>query len=223
MQQINLYLPEFRPHRDYFSVENSGIFLLLLLVLMIFLQLSRSSQLNVLESQVTELEMQLQKQKDQVETLKKTPVLGRSAALEQEVAQTREAIRNREAIAQVIGGQSLGNQTGFSRQLLALGEQRVEGISLQSFNLRRGGAFARLEGVSLKAESVPLYVARLQGDPSFAATRFGFLSLRSSDTGVQFLLSGDGPVTEETLGYLAEKNAGGYDAIENPVTQSQTP
>jgi len=208
MQQINLYLPEFRPHRDYFSAENSAIFLLVLLVLMIFLQVSRSSQLAALESQVVELEMQQQQQKDQLDSLKKKPVLGRSAALEQEVARTREAIRNREAIAEVISGQSLGNQTGFSHQLLALGEQRVEGISLKSFDLRRGGSFARLEGVSLKAESVPLYVARLQGDSSFAATRFGFLSLRNTDAGVQFLLSGDGPVTEETLEYLAEKNAG---------------
>lgn len=208
MQQINLYLPEFRPHRDYFSAEYSAIFLVLLLAAMVFLHVSRSGQVKALETQVVQLETQQQALKEQVDALKKKPVVGRSAALEQQVAQTREAIRNREAIAEVIGGQSLGNQTGFSRQLLALGEQRVEGIALQSFNLRRGGAYARLEGVSLKAESIPLYVAKLQGDPSFATTRFGFLSLRNTDAGVQFLLSGDGPVTEDTLNYLAEKNAG---------------
>lgn len=208
MQQINLYLPEFRPHRDYFSAEYSAIFLVLLLAVMIFLHVSRSGQVKALETQVVQLETQQQALKEQTDALKKKPVVGRSAALEQQVAQTREAIRNREAIAEVIGGQSLGNQTGFSRQLLALGEQRVEGIALQSFNLRRGGAYARLEGVSLKAESIPLYVSKLQGDPSFATTRFGFLSLRNTDAGVQFLLSGDGPVTEDTLNYLAEKNAG---------------
>lgn len=208
MQQINLYLPEFRPHRDYFSAEYSTIFLVLLLVAMVFLHVSRSGQVKALETEVVQLETQQQALKEQVDALKKKPVVGRSAALEQQVAQTREAIRNREAIAEVIGGQSLGNQTGFSRQLLALGEQRVEGIALQGFNLRRGGAYARLEGVSLKAESIPLYVAKLQGDPSFANTRFGFLSLRNTDAGVQFLLSGDGPVTEDTLNYLAEKNAG---------------
>jgi hypothetical protein len=208
MQQINLYLPEFRPQSDYFSAEKSAIFLLLLLVVMIFLQVSRSGQLANMEAQVVQLETQQKTLKEQVDALKKKPAQGRSAALEQEIAKTREAIRNREAIAEVIGGHSLGNQSGFSRQLLVLGEQQLEGVSLQSFGLERGGAFARLAGVSLKAESVPLYVARLQADPNFAATRFGFLTLQNTDTGVQFLLSGDGPVAEETLGYFAEKNSG---------------
>lgn len=209
MQQINLYLPEFRPHRDFFSAENSLIFLLVLLGLMIFLQVSRSGQLAALEAQVVRLEEQQKTQKEQVDALKKTPVQGRSAALERELEQTREAIRNREAIAELIGGQSLGNQTGFSGQLLALGEQQLEGMYLQSFDLKRGGAVARMSGVSLKAESVPLYVARLQADPGFSATRFGFLSLRNTDSGVQFLLSGDGPVPEDMLSHTAEKIAGG--------------
>jgi hypothetical protein len=208
MQQINLYLPEFRPHRDYFSAENSAIFLLLLLGLMIFLQVHRGGQLKTLEAQVIALETQQQTLKEQADALKKRPAPGHSAALEQEISQTREAIRNREAIAELIGGQTLGNQSGFSRQLLALGEQRVEGISLQSFGLQRGGTFARLEGISIKAESVPLYVVRLQSDPSFANTRFGFLSLRNTDAGVKFLLSGEAPANEDASAYVAEKTLG---------------
>lgn len=208
MQQINLYLPEYRPHRDYFSAQNSAIFLLLLLGLMIFLQVNRGGQLKAMEARVVVLEAQQKSQKEQVDALKKRPVLGRSATLEREIAQTREAIRNREAIAEFVDGQALGNQAGFSPQLLALGTQRVEGVSLRSFALQRGGAFARLEGVSLTAEAVPLYVVRLQSDPSFADTRFGFLSLRNTAAGVQFLLSGDAPAADDAAAYVAEQAAG---------------
>jgi len=209
MQQINLYLPEFRPRRDYFSAENSVLLLAAVLGLMIFLRVQQGSELGALTAEVDQLEARYKTVNEQVTALKKTPAVGRSATLEREIVRTRDAIRNREAIAELMAGQSLGNQRGFSSQLLALGEHRLEDISLQSFELQNGGSFARIAGVSLKAESVPLYVTRLQGDPCFANTRFGFLTLQNTPAGMQFLLSGDGPVNTEMLAHTAESLTGG--------------
>ena len=205
MQQINLYLPEFRPRGDWLAAENCAALLVVLLVALIGLQWIRSAGLRDLEEQVVQLETRQKTMKEQIAALKKTPAAGRSAALEREIAQTREAIRNREAIAEFIGGQSLGNQQGFSRHMLALGQHRVEGVALQAFAFYQGGSFARLAGVSQKPESVPLYVTQLQNDPNFAATKFGFLSMQNIGDGVQFLLSGNGPMAEQTLNLFAEK------------------
>ena len=198
MQQINLYLPEYRQKRDWFAAEYCAGLLVLLVITLIVLQTSRGAALDHMEEQVVVLETQQKALKEQVEALKQKPAAGKSAVLEQEIAQTREAIRNRESIANFMSGQSLGNQQGFSRQMIALGQHKVDGVALQSFAFAQGGVFARLEGLSQKPELVPLYVAQLQSDENFLATKFGVLSLHNSDTGIRFLLSGDSPLEPDT-------------------------
>lgn len=205
MQQINLYLPEFRPKVDLLSAERAAILLAVLLVLLIGLQGFRASEMNAAESIAVELEGRQQNLKEQADTLKKAPKPVKDAGLEREIEQLREAIRNREGVAGIIASRSLGNDTGFSRHLVALGQRKVEGVSLQEFTLQSGGAFLRLSGVSQKPELVPLYVSQLQNDEHFTTTKFGYLSLRNQGTGVGFLLSGDGPMDEGTLSLFSEE------------------
>lgn len=205
MQQINLYLPEFRPKVDLLSAERAAILLAVLLVLLIGLQGFRASEMNAAEAIAVELEGRQQNLKEQADTLKKAPKPVKDAGLEREIEQLREAIRNREGVAGIIASRSLGNDTGFSRHLVALGQRKVEGVSLQEFTLQSGGAFLRLSGVSQKPELVPLYVSQLQNDEHFTTTKFGYLSLRNQGTGVGFLLSGDGPMDEGTLSLFSEE------------------
>ena len=205
MQQINLYLPELRPKVDILSAERAAILLALLFVLLIGLQIFRSMEMSAADAVATELEDREEKLKDQAALLKKAPKPVKDAGLEREIEQLREAIRNREGVAGIIASRSLGNDGGFSRHLVALGQRKVEGVSLQEFTLQSGGAFLRLSGVSQKPELVPLYVSQLQNDEQFKITKFGYLSLRSESSGVSFLLSGDGPMDEGTLTLFAEE------------------
>jgi Tfp pilus assembly protein PilN len=205
MQQINLYLPEFRPKVEMLSAERSATLLAVLLMLLVGLQVFRASEMSAAESVAAELESQQQKLKEQAAILKKAPKPVKDAALEREIEQLREAIRNREGVAGIIASRSLGNDIGFSHHLVALGQRKVDGVSLEEFSLQAGGAFLRLSGLSQKPELVPLYVSQLQNDDHFKTTKFGYLSLRNQGSGVSFLLSGDGPVDEGTLTLFTEE------------------
>lgn len=210
MQQINLYLPEFRPQVDLLSASRAAIFIAALLVLILGLHLYRANQLSAANAAVVELEQQQKTLKEQADALKKSPKPVKDADLERQVEELRQAIGNREGVAKMIANRSLGNDTGFSRHLLALGQHKVEGVSLEEFTLQSGGAFLHLAGVSQKPELVPLYISQLQEDDSFNRTKFGYLSLRNQGTAVRFLLSGDGPVEE---GALTGFNDGQFNAI----------
>lgn len=205
MQQVNLYLPEFRPKVDVLSAERAAILLGALLILLVGLQIFRTQQMRAAESIAIELESRHKQLKDQADLLKKAPKPIKDPALEREIEQLREAIRNREGVAGVIASRSLGNDAGFSQHLVALGKQKVDGVSLQEFKLDSGGAFLRLSGVSQKPELVPLYVSQLQNDESFKSTKFGFLSLHNNGSGIRFLLSGDGPMDEGTSSLFTEE------------------
>lgn len=208
MQQINLYLPEFRPRQDWLSAERVAIALGILFAILLAVHVTHISQLAKAEKNVLAAEAEQSSAREQAESLKKAPRPVKDPLLEQEVVRLRAAIHNREGMAEIMSGQSLGNEQGFSRHLLALGRHKVEGVSLENFALRSGGAFVRLEGVSQKPELVPLYVTQLQSDINFSAAKFGFLSMNNQGSGVRFLLSGDGPMAPETLTYFTEGSDG---------------
>jgi hypothetical protein len=205
MQQINLYLPEFRPKVELLSAERAAALLGILLVVLIAAQILQVRELNVMRSTAVDLETQQLALKQTADQLKKAPKPSSDPALEQEIERLRGAIQNREGVAGIITSRSMGNDTGFSRHLIALGRHKVDGVALRNFTLDSGGAFLRLEGVSQKAELVPLYVSQLQADENFNQTKFGNLTLRGYGAGVSFLLSGDGPMDPATLTYFTDE------------------
>lgn len=205
MQQINLYLPEFRTKVDMLSAERVAILLAALLALLVALQIFSASQMRTAEAVVVELEREQLALKEQANALKKAPKPVKDAHLERQIEQLRDAIGNREGVAEIITSRSLGNDTGFSRHLVALGQHKVDGVFLQEFTLQSGGTFLRLAGVSQKPELVPLYLSQLQSDDQFKATKFGYLSLHNQGSGIRFLLSGDGPMDEGTITLFTEE------------------
>lgn len=204
MQQINLYLPEFRPQRDFFTAEYTGIFLVIFCFSLIFLYSHKSSFMTQMEDRVTALEAQKKSITEQVQALKIKPTSNSRVQLDARVTELRAAILNRQAIASVISGQSLGNRSGFSDFLAALSQALVSGVSLSSFTLSQGGRYASLGGFSVEPESVPLYISRLRDDDAFKFTKFGFLSLRQDGDLAAFTLSGDGPISEELIEHQAK-------------------
>lgn len=205
MQQINLYLPEFRAKVDLLSAERAAALLGILLAVLIGMQILKVRDLNAMRNTAVELETRQLALKQTADQQKKTPKPNRDPALEQEVERLRDAIQNREGVAGIIASRSMGNDTGFSRHLVALGRHKVEGVALRDFTLDAGGAFLRLEGMSQKAELVPLYISQLQADENFNQTKFGNLTLHGNGAGVRFLLSGDGPMDPAALIFFTEE------------------
>ena len=192
MQQVNLYLPEFRPRRNPLNlVQVLG--LLVVSTVLVALMAFGGAQTN------TELEKELQIQREslaevtrEVEALKAQASRDNQLSLEERRARLRADVTRRERILQLIERQNLGNAEGFSGQLQALARQSREDLSLAEFSLKQGGNYVEMRGRVASAQRLPEYLQRLRQEQSFARVGLGVIDLaRESDgagPGLEFSL-----------------------------------
>lgn len=176
-QQINLYLPEFRPNREPLRAVHMGWGLLGVFIVLMLISVLTEYQYHQLTkeyAQVDQIQKGLQTQLQTVAMAK--PALS-GPELDVTIEKLQKDLSRRQHIVSVISSQHLGNQRGFSAQMLALANQSLDTISLESFSLQKGGNYAELSGRARSADQVPLYVQKLRADPSFAQVGFGVLNV----------------------------------------------
>lgn len=177
MQQINLYLPEFQPNREPLrSVQmlwGLGIFVVLLIIVSFFSASANRERTQALK----ENRAQLEKLKVQVMQLEQQRPHNNLAELDAQIVQLTQELDRREQIFSIIANKNLGNNTGFSAHLQALGQQSLTTLSLSVFSLQRGGNYVEFAGTAQAADQIPLYIQRLRGEPVFANSAFGVLNL----------------------------------------------
>ncbi len=177
MQQINLYLPEFQPNREPLrSVQmlwGLGLFVLLLVIVSAY-----SANSN------RERELALEQSRAQVEELKARIVQleqqrprNNLVELDQQIVQLMQELDRRKQIFSIIANKDLGNNTGFSAHLQALGRQSLDTVSLSIFSLQSGGNYAEFAGKTRAADQIPLYIQRLRSEAVFAQAAFGVLNI----------------------------------------------
>jgi cell division protein FtsB len=196
MQSVNLYLPEYRPRREWLSLEQSVIGFLVFIGVMLTLQFHQVNDLRVLNQKVAALQQSEAAAKQRVETLKLRIRKSDKERLQIQITDVQAAIANRSEIINVISSNALGNRQGFSQHLFTLGEQRVDQLVVSRLVLNQGGQQVELQGTTRKPESVPLYVHRLQKSTAFAEAKFGFLTIKEVGPAVHFRLGGVGDLND---------------------------
>ncbi len=176
MQQINLYLPEFQPNREplrsIHMLWGLGIFVLLLIATSYF-----SAQNNrALVSEIAQRQLQLEQIKIQLSQLEQQRPKSNLAELDAQSLHLAQELSRREQIYQVIANKNLGNNTGFSAHLRALGRQSLDTLSLQAFSLLAGGNYLEFAGKTNAVDQIPLYVQRLRSEAVFSQSAFGVLN-----------------------------------------------
>lgn len=177
MQQINLYLPEFQPNREPLrSVQmlwGLGAFTLLLIVVTVLSANANRERKQLLEQSRAHVE-QLKAQVVQLEHQRPRNNL---VELDAQILELTQELDRRGQIFNIIANKNLGNNSGFSAHLQALGRQSLETVSLAVFSLQHGGNYAEFAGKTRAADQVPLYVQRLRSEPVFAQSAFGVLNI----------------------------------------------
>lgn len=176
-QQINLYLPEFRPNREPLRAVHIAWGGLALLVLLLAFSFYSHHQQEMLSTQLTQEQTALQTMQGQLQILSAKKPAQASAELDAKIAQLQKNLQRHLQILSMISHQDLGNDKGFSSQLSALGQASLNTVSIETFSLQRGGKYAELSGVTRAADQIPLYVQRLRRDVSFADVGFGVLNI----------------------------------------------
>lgn len=182
MQNVNLYLPEYRPNSTWLT-EKSVIFaasgLVIVLVLITFLE-----QLNLskYEQSVIESEEQNLVQRSEVEKIKAQRPNYAIQTLDEEIERLRLEIDNRQRVIELIGRKNLGNVKGFSSRLKELAQYSSPDISIQHFRFSGGSARVEIFGSSLNAHAPVNLVDQLQITDSYSQTGFGPLTISDQDS-----------------------------------------
>lgn len=179
MQNINLYLPEFRKKVDWLPLPRMAHIAASSLVLLAAISGLALWQNLRLERQLAALELD-----------KNAAAEATAALLERYGAQTEDpllladirkleaTLQSKEALLRFLGARDSGNSTGFSQHLAELSRFHVQGLSLSSVKLGNGGQSIQLAGQVLRTELVPQYLQNLSKGSSFATTRFETLQIR---------------------------------------------
>lgn len=192
MQQINLYLPEFRPRRNPLNLAQV-LGILAIGVLLVALVSIWGAQANAkFERELQAERERLAELTEEVEALRAQASRNNRVSMEERRARLRADVTRRERILQLIERQNLGNADGFSKQLEALARQSREGLALAGFSLKQGGNYVEMRGRVASAQRLPEYLQRLRQESSFAQVGFGVIDLaRESDgrgPGLEFSL-----------------------------------
>jgi hypothetical protein len=177
MQQINLYLPEFRPNREPLRAIHMLWGALALLILLIGFSVYSNHQHGLLQQQLVAEQKAQETLQAQLKVLTAQKPAQASADLDLKITQLQKNVRRHQQILAMISNQDLGNDKGFSVQLNALAQASLNTISVQSFSLQRGGKYAEVTGLTRSADQIPFYLQRLRKDPSFADVGFGVLNI----------------------------------------------
>jgi hypothetical protein len=197
MQQVNLYLPELRPRRDWPKWRDAVLVAAAFLALMLIVQVIWTLRANAIGDQIDEREAALARMQARLDQLEPSvAVVNQSFDLG--IAQLEIAIANREKVRRVISGQNVGNSKGFHANMLTLARESRRDIALDHFSFSRGGGFVEMHGSTRDAEAVPLYLQRLKAAPAFDLARFGLLSVSSQSASSK---RSEAEALEFSLGY----------------------
>jgi Tfp pilus assembly protein PilN len=196
MQQINLYQPMFRKERKLFSalaLLQIGLACLLLLALIgVYFQV----QLHRLQTSEQSLASQLRYLEGALNALQQSAGDPALVTLDERVAGLESTLQKR---ASLLAGMTrlAGERNGFAPYLVALSEQRLQGLWLTGIHVGAGGHSMRLSGMALEAGLIPRYLEQLPSDPRLRGLDFSQVQInrRSDGTrGLDFSLqTGDAP------------------------------
>ena len=172
-QQINLYQAQFRPQTRmfpaWFMLKATGILVIAMLLMYGFAQ----QRIAAIEQELEIVNRQESAAIDRLQNI--GPLIAAVTGEKNWSEQLDDSLRmlaERQAVLNLIQGTTLGDTDGFSRHLRALARQDVEGVWLTRVVLSAQGDKTRLEGRTIRAELIPMYVQDLAVEGPFAEQRF---------------------------------------------------
>lgn len=202
-QQINLYHARFRPQMRafpaWFMLQATAIVVLGMLLTYVFAQ----QRIDGIEQEITVVARQESVVLERLQNIGPliNAVTGETNWSEQ-LDDSLRMLAERQAVLNLIQGSTLGDTKGFSRHLRALSRQDLDGLWLTHIALSALGDKTRLEGRSIRAELIPLYVQGLASEAPFAEQRFHHFQIDNpaddEETALSFSMDSDVLLTADT-------------------------
>ncbi len=190
MQQINLYQEQFKQQRQFSLLMWICYSLLLVLLVMALVSWMQQRGERHLQQRVAHSETQNKQLLDSVAELEqKLTALKPNPRLQQQLQQLRSQLRQRQPLRAALE-QVLAQKNTIPLGLTALAAQPLQQLWLEKVELVDGGSRVRLQGLSVKPESVPSFIEQLAQQQVFAQQAFAQLQLEQQSNGLyRFVLS----------------------------------
>lgn len=187
---INLYGPEFRPKRQWASLNQMALSWGLCLLLLLAAALFYGWQQQGVSRELSQLQALLAIKRDEASRL--DAELARHQAdnqLQQQLVLKQEELGAMQGLMRQLGSLSLQKSQGYAGLMADLARLRDARLSLQRIEIREGRI--NLAGFAERSQDVPAWVNRFKQTPSLAGKQFGELTLsRDKDGQLAFQLSG---------------------------------
>ena len=182
-QQINLYNPIFLKKKKYFSAYTMLQGLGLILAGALAFYAYAAYQVNGLKAQSAETDRQLADVQNRVTKLQQLlKPAQHNQQLQNEIARIEAQLQSREQVVGILQDGSIGNRRGYSAYLHALARQDMEGVWLTGFTISGAHNQMSIDGRSLKAEDIPVYIQRLSREALMRGRTFAALEISSPKT-----------------------------------------
>tara|TARA_R110001592_G_scaffold9288_1_gene49537 strand:- start:28879 stop:29562 length:684 start_codon:yes stop_codon:yes gene_type:complete len=204
MQQVNLFTDAFKPPKVKLPLEQIIAIPLVVLVIVVGLSFALSSYLNQQNQELTHLREQNTAMQERLKVLnEKAEKLRQDDSLIAANQRLLKTLHARQNMISTLDRVVVKEAEGFSYSLVALARQREEGLWLTSILLGGTNSKMVLQGVTTKAELVPIFLQKLRQEPSFLGRNFALFELNESESQnawLGFTLTADNGSPDSVLG-----------------------
>jgi len=179
MQYINLYNPELRRRREWLTLNNVTLAVLLFSALLLAAGGATRWRTQAMKVELQTLEASLAGQRNRLAQL--AAQTGAAAAQHQLANLQQQLAARREVLAALQSGlgttdSSVGT-VGFVDYLRGLARQSVAGLWLTGFSVAQGGVGIEIRGRMTAPDALPDYIRRLNAEKSFQGRQFVSLNV----------------------------------------------
>lgn len=183
VQQVNLYHPIFRKQQKRFSAKamlQAGVGVLLGTLLMFGYAWWQTLSLR---NEVAQAAVELELARKRLETVnQQLDARHVDTRLDQEVRDLEARLAAAERVGQLLAGQALARSGGYSKYFVAFARQHVNGVWLSGFTVSGSGDDITVNGRTVNAELVPLYLQRLSQEEVLSGARFQVFQLQRPES-----------------------------------------
>ena len=185
-QQINLFNPIFRKQKKYFSSVTMVQALAIICVACALLALDAARRTRALRTQAASIDaLLLARQERLAEFRVRYAPRQKSATLSAEIAAAEQELAMLANAQATVTRGGFGDTRGFSSYFRAFARQSVDGLWLTGLTIASGGSQLGVQGNTLQAELVPLYMRRLASEPIMQGKAFSSLEIGEAVAGPQ--------------------------------------
>lgn len=172
-QQINLYQPIFNRERKQLSAATLASGIGVVIVTLLGISLYANQRVAALAREVESMRERSARQEQMVAKAgEMNAARGNPVDIETRVKQLSETVATRKRALGVLQAGAAGQTLGFAARLEALARRHVEGLWIDNLVLSGTNGSMTLQGETLNADTVPVYLQGLAHERALAGTRF---------------------------------------------------